>query len=283
MDRDRASFDAFVSFLATPLGDGRPFVLETKHALSLHFDHLATQSFMSLKAPDRLVLDYTRAMMGFLLIQPQPRHISMIGLGGGSLAKYCYRRLPDASIVAVEISPDVVALRDTFRIPADDERFRVICADGADYVRDAGVRSDAILLDAYVADGMPEQCVSAEFFAACRDRLTQSGVLAINFADDDPALPRFIERLEAVFGSSYSVFGCGGGGNYIALGWMGPRDLPSVQALLARARSLECAGELGLCSMVRRLKDGERFDWRRFVWDERGTGRWIPDTDVSAD
>ena len=32
-------------------------------------------------------------MMGFLLFKPQPRSIGMIGLGGGSLAKFCYRYL----------------------------------------------------------------------------------------------------------------------------------------------------------------------------------------------
>ena len=54
MAEDRISYDAFVRFLATPLNDGRPFVLETQHALSLHFDHFGTQSFMSLRDPGRL-------------------------------------------------------------------------------------------------------------------------------------------------------------------------------------------------------------------------------------
>ena len=84
-------------------------------------------------------------MMGFL-------HICM--LGGGSLAKYCYRHLPGATIDAVEINPDVIALRDVFRIPVDDGRFTVVCADGADHLGRADVRTDVILHDAFVADGM---------------------------------------------------------------------------------------------------------------------------------
>ena len=35
MAEDRISYDAFIRFLATPLNDGRPFVLETQHALAL--------------------------------------------------------------------------------------------------------------------------------------------------------------------------------------------------------------------------------------------------------
>ena len=154
MSDDWASYDALVEFLSTPLDDGRPFVLETKRGISLHFDHFAIQSSMSRGSPDELVLGYTRTMMGFLLLQPQPEHICMIGLGGGSLAKYCYRHLPESTITAIEISAEVIALRDDFRIPPDDGRFKVICADGAEYMRDAAVATDVILLDAFGARGM---------------------------------------------------------------------------------------------------------------------------------
>jgi spermidine synthase len=83
----------------------------------------------------------------------------MIGLGGGSLAKYCYRHLPDTTITAVEINPQVIALRDQFHVPRDDERFRVICADGAKYVTDPfpDHRPDVLLIDGYDADGLPAE------------------------------------------------------------------------------------------------------------------------------
>ncbi len=134
MHADRSSFEAYLKFLAEATSDGTPQVLETQHALSLHFNALATQSFMSRKEPDKLVLGYTRTMMGFLLLHPAPARISMIGLGGGSLAKYCYRHLANTKVVAIEINPAVIALREQFQIPPDDERFEVVCADGAEYV-----------------------------------------------------------------------------------------------------------------------------------------------------
>ena len=73
-----------------------------------------TQSCMLLDAPDVLALDYTRTLMGFLLFDPRPRSILMVGLGGGSLAKYCHRHLPQADITVVEINPHVIALRERF-------------------------------------------------------------------------------------------------------------------------------------------------------------------------
>jgi spermidine synthase len=235
MAEDRTSYDAFVRFLATPLNDGRPFVLETQHAVSLHFDHFGTQSFMSLRDPVRLALGYTRVMMGFLLLQAEPAHICMLGLGGGSLAKYCYRHLPGTTLDAVEINPDVIALRDVFRIPADDARFHVVCADGADHLERADVRTDVILHDAFVADGRRGRCTGGTFLDMCRARLSESGVLAINFMDDDPALPEHLEQLRSVFGSSYALVPCGDDNNFVAFAWKEGGRLPSLRILLERA------------------------------------------------
>ncbi|AOJ17248.1 spermidine synthase [Burkholderia vietnamiensis] len=274
MSDDRASYDAFLRFLATPLSDGRPFVLETKHAVSLHFDHFGTQSFMSLKDPVRLELGYTRVMMGFLLLQPAPARISMLGLGGGSLAKYCYRHLPGSAMEAVEINPQVIALRDVFRIPHDDARFTVVCADGADYVARPDVRADVILHDAFVADGTAGRCTGAEFLDACRARLSETGVLAINFMNDDPALPRHLEQLRAVFDDSYSLVPCGDDNNFIAFAWKNGNPLPSLRVLLERALAFGSAGELKLASTARRMKAGEGIDPARLVWRAREHPRW---------
>ncbi|WP_176300331.1 spermidine synthase [Burkholderia vietnamiensis] len=274
MSDDRASYDAFLRFLATPLSDGRPFVLETKHAVSLHFDHFGTQSFMSLKDPVRLELGYTRVMMGFLLLQPAPARISMLGLGGGSLAKYCYRHLPGSAMEAVEINPQVIALRDVFRIPCDDARFAVVCADGADYVARPDVRADVILHDAFVADGAAGRCTGAEFLDACRARLSETGVLAINFMNDDPALPRHLEQLRAVFDDSYSLVPCGDDNNFIAFAWKNGNPLPSLRVLLERALAFGSAGELKLASTARRMKAGEGIDPARLVWRAREHPRW---------
>ena len=65
-----------------------------------------------------MYVSYTRAMMAFLLFNPEPRHVLMIGLGGGSLAKYCHRKLPATRITVLELDHDVIALRAKFGIPA---------------------------------------------------------------------------------------------------------------------------------------------------------------------
>src|SRR5262245_24128131 len=93
------------------------FIAETSTTKSLHFSAHQIQSRMDLRKPFALSLEYTRTMMGFLLFEPAPESILMIGLGGGSLAKFCYRYLPACRIKVVEINPNVIALRREFLVP----------------------------------------------------------------------------------------------------------------------------------------------------------------------
>ena len=76
-DTTRASREAFTACLRT-------------------YVERVTQSRMRAGAPDELVVDYTRTMLGALLLHPAPRRIGMVGLGGGSQAKFCLRHLPQA-------------------------------------------------------------------------------------------------------------------------------------------------------------------------------------------
>src|SRR5689334_22221343 len=72
-------------------GDGiqRPYIIEEDGERRLHFSRASVQSVMSLQDPNALLAAYTRKMMAFLLYNPEPAHILMVGLGGGSLTKFC--------------------------------------------------------------------------------------------------------------------------------------------------------------------------------------------------
>src|SRR4051812_44343848 len=84
---------------------GKPFVIEDQGVRALHFAPDQVQSAMRLAAPDALNFRYTREMMGWLLFLPKPREVLMLGLGGGSLAKFCFRQLPATRITVVENDP----------------------------------------------------------------------------------------------------------------------------------------------------------------------------------
>jgi len=199
-----ASRDVAMMFDA-PFGVDGPALFELGDLRALLFTPSMTQSAMRISDPSELLLDYTRAMMEFLLLHPAPRRIEMIGLGGGSLAKYCYRHLPDADITVVEIDPRVIALRDRFEIPRDGARFRVVHADGADFVRDDRSQPDIILVDGFSRHGQARRLDESEFYRNCRDRLGDEGVLVVNLCSNVFARRIAKTRLRHTFGNKIAV------------------------------------------------------------------------------
>jgi spermidine synthase len=119
-------------------------------------------------------------MMGFLGAQPAPKNILMIGLGGGSLVKFCHRHLPNSKITVLEIDAAVIALREQFLIPPDDARLQVLHCDALDYLAHNSSSWDVILLDGFDGVGMVEALSSAAFFASCQAALSAGGVLVVN-------------------------------------------------------------------------------------------------------
>jgi spermidine synthase len=114
----------------------------------------------------------------------------MVGLGGGSLAKYCYHKLPDTRISVAEINPNVIALREHFRIPNDDDRLRISCEDGATFVRRQAGVFDVLLVDGFDNAGQPPQLCSQQFYNHCYRSLTPTGVLVVNLLGNEHPISR---------------------------------------------------------------------------------------------
>ncbi len=231
------------------------FVAEHAGLRSLQFDGLTVQSVMLLSEPDLLALDYTRAMMGFLLFRPAPEHIVMIGLGGGSLAKYCLRHLPQTRFTAVEINPEVIALRDRFGVPPDSKRFRVVCADGADFVRETAEAADVLLVDGFVAEGLPEGLGSIAFYADCRRMLAPGGVLVTNHWAGDVRYSVYAARLRAAFDDRVLAIGAEDGDNRVSFASKDGHFPPTRSEVLERARALAPGQGFDLAAIARRVDE----------------------------
>jgi spermidine synthase len=242
-----------------------PQVLDEHGEVSLHFGFPTIQSRMLKADPERLVLDYTRTMMGFLLFQPRPESIAMIGLGGGSLAKYCHRRLPDTHFTAIEISPEVLALRGTFGIPDDDERFRIICADGADFVRSKRASLDILLVDGFDLDGQPRQLCSAAFYDDCYAALRPGGVLVVNLCADDTGYGSYIARIGDAFSGKTVVVEAEEGDNKIVFAGKTADFPPTLETLGERLRALELKHPVELDRTAQKILEREktRSGWRK--------------------
>ncbi len=181
---------------------GKPFIFDDDDIRSLHFNEQVVQSAMRISAPDELVIPYTQAMAGFLSLYPVPQHILMIGLGGGSLAKHCYRNLPSARITVLESNADVLALRDQFMIPADDARLRVLHVDAVPHLQVLAAGSvDVIFLDGFAADGAPAALSSHDFFNDCKGILRDQGVMIVNMGDQYDNIVATVTQAQVLFGA----------------------------------------------------------------------------------
>lgn len=212
----------------------------------LMFGDAIVQSEMQLSAPDELVLAYTRAMMLFVLFCPRPRRILLLGLGGGSLAKFCWRYFPGADITVVEVDARVIALREQFRVPDDGPDFRIIHADAIDYVASQNPQVDVILVDVYALGGMPPAFGSATFYADCRRALRDGGVLVGNLHRRERDYQPITKRLASAFDQKTCRLKWVAGPNHIYFAVASPPpggrlSLPP-RALLAHGLIAPCGG-----------------------------------------
>ena len=176
-------------------------VSEERGVRHLHVGGEAIQSAMRLDDPWALELDYTRCMMAFLLFHPQPRRALMIGLGGGSLAKFFHRRLAGLRTHVVEYDERVIATaRALFHVPADDARLSIEHGDGVEAL--APECCDLLVVDGYEDEATPAAMVSQAFFDAAWCALEEPGAFVMNFMDDDPNFDRNLQRIERAFGGA---------------------------------------------------------------------------------
>ena len=251
--------DSSESVLLQRLTDGsydKPFIEDCGPLRYLHFHLDNVQSVMRHDDPDALCLAYTRKMMTFLLFNADPRRILQIGLGGGSLAKFCYRHLPDTRITVVEIDSNVLALRDEFKVPADDDRFQVVQADGVQYISQRTPRDDVIIVDACDKDGMSPRLDEPALYANLRRRLTVGGVLVLNVCGEEDEIEGHIARLRGVFGDRLMSVPAREDGNLIVMGFRSEPPQWDGAALDLHARKLEERFGLAFPRYVRQLKRG---------------------------
>jgi len=255
----------FARWLRRSAGDAGPvYVTERFGVRSLHIGSDTIQSSMRLARPNDLELAYTRSMMAFLLFNERPQRVLMVGLGGGSLLKFIYHRMPWVSIEAVEINPQVVLIaRRQFHVPADDERLTVRIGDGAECVAQAESCADLIAVDGYDGESQVAGLSSAAFYEACRRRLAPGGMLVVNLWGSDRLFDDYLERIEAAFPAGTLALPAEKPGNILVFGFRDPVGEPRWEELAAKARELEARYGLEFGKFVQGLRKMNRHDGER--------------------
>ena len=232
----------------------KPFVLEHQGVRSLLFSLTFIQSSMRIDAPDALDLEYTQHMMAFVLFHTNVRHLLLLGLGGGSLAKFCRRRLPSVTVTAVEADPRVVLFRELFGLAPDDANFTTQVADAFDHVATTRDEFDVILVDAFDGGGIAPTVDSEDFYRLARHRLTAKGVLVANLAGEPTERRTHFERLRQAFGDTLLLISVDGGCNHLAFAFRDTRFEPRWKWIHSQARALTSRYGLDFVAMATRLE-----------------------------
>jgi spermidine synthase len=233
-------------------------VSEERGVRHLHVGGEAIQSAMRLDDPYALELDYTRCMMAFLLFHAQPRRALMIGLGGGSLAKFFHRRLPALHTHVVEYDERVIATaRALFHVPADDARLTIEHGDGVEAL--APECCDLLVVDGFEDESTPSAMVSQAFFDAAWCALDDPGVLVMNIMDDDRNFDRHLKRMENAFGGAVLAFQSLRDPNIVVIALKGAPAALDWTVLRARADALERKYALPFPRYVERLRTMNRW------------------------
>jgi spermidine synthase len=166
------------------------------------------ESCQLMSNPDRLVFEYAQMMLAGLYVNPEPKRILVIGLGGGTLPSALQELVPGAKLDIVELDPavDRVARRYFGFTPAANTR--VTIEDGRVFVKRAQrskTTYDLIMLDAFEADYIPEHMLTREFLQEVKSIMAPRGVLVANTWSSSGLYDHESATYAAVFGPFFNM------------------------------------------------------------------------------
>ena len=209
---------------------------------------------MRIARPWNLELEYTREMMVALLMRDAPRKVLLIGLGAASLTKFLYRHFPLTHLTIVEIEPAVVAAaRQFFKLPEDPKRINLVIGDGAEYVPNSNRQFDLILVDGFDEYARSGALETLPFYAACRARLSDDGIVAVNLLTRNRGYEATVARIYKAFTDRALALPWCESGNAIAFAAAGDPIEISLADLKENALALKAETGLNLLPTLARL------------------------------
>ena len=190
---------------------GKVLVFEDNGERCLNFNSMTDmgrQTCMDLQDPDELVFSYTRMMISALFVNPAPRRILIVGLGGATLQKTLADLLPDATIDTVDIDPAVARVAEDYFDYRPGPRQRLFVEDGRAYIENAhrrGQQYDMVMLDAFDVDYVPEHLMTVEFLEHVKAILAKGGIVVANTFTNSDLYERESATYAQVFGPFFNL------------------------------------------------------------------------------
>jgi spermidine synthase len=203
------------------------------------------QGSMWLDKPFDIELEYVQRMMAWLLFTPEPQvkggHAMQLGLGAGTLTKFCLKKLRMTCTVA-ELNPAVLhACRGWFHLPADGPRLKVMVEDAHIALQDSQWWGtvDVLQVDLYDQEAAAPVLDSPGFYADCRRVLSDQGCMTVNLFGRNAQFDTSVANIAEAFGeAAVWLFKPTREGNAVVLAQRSA-SRPKREALLTRASEIE--------------------------------------------
>jgi len=192
-----------------------------------------------------LPIPYTQFMTASLMYPTKITSVLEIGSGGGRIAWYLHKFLPNAQITSVELDPAVSDYAVKFFGVHEEPNFHLITSDGRIFLSQSKDKYDVILIDAYRGPFVPFHLLTEEFYRLVQDHLAAGGVVAQNVEPSTMLFDSAVKTLNRAFpqvefyeasGTGHSALtGEDVGGNVVMIAYNG--ELRSVADLKQSADS----------------------------------------------
>ncbi|MBC7437532.1 MAG: hypothetical protein H7332_15870, partial [Bdellovibrionales bacterium] len=135
----------------------------------------------------------------------------------------------------------------------DDDQFRVVQAEGAQFLAAATQRYDVILVDGFNFRGPAMELQTAAFFTSCRAALEPAGVLVVNLDTEETGNGATVALMRQTFGGEVFAMLADGGTNRIVF---------ATEPALLEAAHQQAAQRLAALAPVHQATLNRRSDTR---------------------
>lgn len=192
---------------------GDILVIDRRMSRVLAFDPIYEQSCLNLNAPHIPAHEYTRIML-LVLAFIHPKHVTILGLGGGCLLHALHYLVPQCAIRAIELRKKVHEVALNFFLMPTHPNINVVISDAQRAMIQCEEQSTQIIFaDMYQTQGMNPFQRQKKFILQCHRVLDNSGWLVVNYHQLPEHNSSFIQCLQRYFPEVF--IGLSHSGNYI--------------------------------------------------------------------
>ncbi len=193
-------------------------VIDLKQTRHLRFGNGVKQSSMSKKYTDALALKYSRDMIQAFVLNPRPKNILFLGLGGGCLVKYVSKYFDIENIDVVELLPDVIDISKKYFGLQEKSNLNIYNDDAVEYIKSNNKKYDLIFVDIFTPSGMPKGILTDDFFSDLENSLSEDGWISWNTWIRQNTFDKQIEQWNKFFNSVLVIPPVVKAGNVIMFG-----------------------------------------------------------------